>query len=73
MPAQVVSQLLQELYQQLKEEPPGGLAQRWQHLKLGFSSILVVDGSTLEELGKKSGELQGVEVPGVQVHTFGVN
>ncbi len=63
MPAQVVGQLLQELCQQLKAEPPRESAERWQHLTQEFSSLLVVDGSTLEELSQKRGELGGVDQP----------
>lgn len=37
--------------------------QRWQHLTQEFPSLLVVDGSTLEELSQKRGELKGVGQP----------
>ena len=63
MPAEVVGELLQELCQQLKAEPPGESDDRWGHLTQDFPSLLVVDGSTLEELRQKSGELRGVDQP----------
>ena len=61
LPAQVVGELLQEVCPQLKAEPPREAVERWQHLSQRFTSLLVVDGSTLEALAKKCGELRGVE------------
>lgn len=59
MPAQVVGQLFSEVCQRLKSAPKGPLPARWKHLWDSFSAMLVVDGSTLEELRKKSAELKG--------------
>lgn len=61
MPAHLVGQLFSEVCQSLKAMPPKPLADRWKHLLGKFSSVLAVDGSTLEELRKKTEELKGRE------------
>lgn len=59
LPAQIVGDLFQEVCSQLKAEPPKETMERWQHLTQRFSALRAVDGSTLEELAKKCGELRG--------------
>lgn len=59
MPAEVVSQLFQEMCDRLGSEASSESEGIWDHLC--FSSILAVDGSTLEELRKKNAELRGTE------------
>ena len=61
MPAPVVGQLFSEVCQRLKAAAPQPLPERWQHLASRFSTVLVVDGSTLEALRKKTEELKGQE------------
>ncbi len=59
MPAQVVGELFQEVCCQLKVEPSKETEERWQHLIQRFSALRAVDGSTLEGLAKKCGDLRG--------------
>jgi len=61
MPAAIIGDVFQEVCDRLKSEPAKELPERWRHLKEKFSSILMVDGSTLEELRKKTKQLREVD------------
>ena len=61
MPAAIVGQLFGEVCERLKAQPPRELPQSWKHLEGRFTAIYVADGSTLEELRKKTALLRGEE------------
>jgi hypothetical protein len=78
MPAAIVGEVFQEVCDRLKALPSREIPDRWNHLKGVFPSVLVVDGSTLEGLRKKTKELrneQGAVQGGkiaVMVEAFGL-
>ena len=63
MPASVVGDLFREICDRLRSEPAGELPGRFNHLEGRFSAIVMADGSTLEELRKKTKDLMGVDEP----------
>ena len=63
MPAAIMGDIFREVCERLRSEPAGELPGRCSHLEGRFAAIVMVDGSTLEELGKKTKDLRGVEEP----------
>ncbi len=61
MPAEIVGEVFEEVCDRLKARPARETPERWRHVQERFTSVLVVDGSTLEELRKKLKELRGVD------------